>query len=96
MHKTLYSREHKVLLQLLTQSRLEAALTQVELAKRLKEDQTWVSKVERGIRRLDLVELAFWCSAMNLPLSTFVRRYEDMLGASLNHSQHSEKPTPDR
>lgn len=80
MQKTLYSRGHKLLLSQLIESRKSAGLTQVELAKKLREDQSFVSKVERGIRRLDLVELALWCSALGLPLSVFVERYEESLG----------------
>lgn len=80
MHKTLYSGRNKIFLRLLVQSRIDAGLTQVELAQRLEEDQTWISKVERGIRRLDLVELTLWCGAIDLPLSTFVSRYEELLG----------------
>lgn len=79
MHKTIYSGRNKVFLKLLMQSRLDAGLTQVQLAKLLEEDQTWVSKVERGVRRLDLVELTLWCNALDLPLSTFVMRYEELL-----------------
>lgn len=83
MQKTLYSKENQILRQLLTQAREDAGLTQVELGKMLDEDQTWVSKVERGIRRLDLIELSLWCEAVDLTLSTFVQRYEQLLERSL-------------
>jgi transcriptional regulator with XRE-family HTH domain len=87
MHKSLYSRGNKVLLQLLAESRAQVGMTQIELAKKLKQDQSWVSKVERGIRRLDLVELALWCKALGIPLSQFVARYEDRLGLALEQAQ---------
>ena len=76
MYKTLYSRGNQAFLELLIQSRLEAQLTQTELALRLQEDQSWVSKVERGVRRLDFVELSLWCGAIGMPLLEFVHRYE--------------------
>lgn len=76
-----------MLLQLLAESRAQAGVTQVDLAKKLKEDQSWVSKVERGIRRLDLVELALWCQALGIPLSQFVAHYEDRLGMALEQAQ---------
>jgi transcriptional regulator with XRE-family HTH domain len=41
----------------LKQARVEAALTQVEVAKRLKRPQSFVSKIESGERRVDVVEL---------------------------------------
>ncbi|WP_313570114.1 helix-turn-helix domain-containing protein [Comamonas terrigena] len=80
MQKSLYSKENDLLLQLLVQVRVEAGVTQVELATRLDEVQPWISRVERGVRRLDLVELLFWCDALGMPLSTFVQRYEQLLG----------------
>ncbi|KGG92566.1 MULTISPECIES: helix-turn-helix domain-containing protein [Comamonas] len=76
MYKTLYSRGNQAFLELLIQSRLEAQLTQAELALRLQEDQSWVSKVERGVRRLDFVELSLWCKAIEMPVHEFVHRYE--------------------
>ena len=41
---------------LLVKAREEAGLTQVELGKRLRRPQTFVSKIERGLRRVDLLE----------------------------------------
>ncbi|WP_312594438.1 helix-turn-helix domain-containing protein [Comamonas terrigena] len=80
MQKSLYSKENDLLLQLLVKVRVEAGVTQVELAARLDEVQPWISRVERGVRRLDLVELMLWCDALGIPLSTFIRRYEQLLG----------------
>lgn len=82
MKKSLYSKDNDVLLSLLVKVRIEAGVTQVELAQRLDEVQPWISRVERGVRRLDLVELMLWCDALNLPLSTFIHRYEQLLGRS--------------
>ena len=46
----------RALLAALREARLEAGLTQAELAARLGRPQSFVSKVEAGERRLDLVE----------------------------------------
>lgn len=51
-------------------------MSQVELAARLKETQSEISKFERGERRLDLVQLGWWCKALGYSLSDFVKRYE--------------------
>jgi transcriptional regulator with XRE-family HTH domain len=56
--------------------RLEKGLTQSELATRLEVTQSRVSKVEQGERRLDLVELQEWCSALGISLVSFVRRFQ--------------------
>lgn len=82
MHKSLYTRGNRTFLQLLAEIRAGSGLTQKELARRLKEDQSWVSKVERGVRRLDLVELTLWCRALGIPLAQFVLEYERRLGIS--------------
>jgi transcriptional regulator with XRE-family HTH domain len=54
--KSIYSAEYKLLLELLIRARKEAGTTQQELAKQLKRPQSFVSKVERGERRLDVIE----------------------------------------
>lgn len=61
---------------LLKEMRVEAGLSQVELARRLKSDQSFVSRFERGERRLDLIELTEICSACGMSLGQFVRAFE--------------------
>lgn len=51
-------------------------LTQEDVADRLGSTQSFVSKCERGERRLDLVEVQSWCLAIGVPLSDFVARFE--------------------
>jgi transcriptional regulator with XRE-family HTH domain len=60
---------------LLREMRLEAGLNQVELAERLGADQSFVSRYERGERRLDLVELDEICTACGIRVENLVRRY---------------------
>jgi transcriptional regulator with XRE-family HTH domain len=60
---------------LLREIREEAGLNQVKLAERLKRDQSFVSRYERGERRLDLVELADISKACGIELNIFVRRF---------------------
>lgn len=55
--------------------RVEAGLKQTELAERLKCDQSFVSRYERGERRLDLIELDQIASACGVDLVDLVRRY---------------------
>jgi transcriptional regulator with XRE-family HTH domain len=55
--KSIYSAEYQRLCTLLRELRLEAGLTQVQVAERLDEPQSFVSKYEAGERRLDVVEL---------------------------------------
>ena len=55
--KTIYSKEYKAVLRKLKKARKKSRLTQVEIAKRLGKPQSFVSKVENGERRLDIIEL---------------------------------------
>ncbi len=52
-------------------------MTQSELARRLEKPQSYVSKYETGIRRLDLVELEQIARALGLTLCELVRRFEE-------------------
>jgi transcriptional regulator with XRE-family HTH domain len=63
------------LTKLLRQIRLDADLTQAELARRLGQTQSYVSKYESGEQRLDLIELETICSAVGMPLTEFIERY---------------------
>ncbi|MGA3201511.1 MAG: helix-turn-helix transcriptional regulator [Bryobacteraceae bacterium] len=57
-----------------------AGPTQVQLAKRLSETQTFVSKCERGERRIDVMELRMFCQAFGLSLKQFVSSLEKAIG----------------
>ena len=70
-------RDRKVFLRLLRRIRIEAKLTQAELAKRIGVTQARISKYEQGERRIDILELKTICDAVRLPLSEFARRFED-------------------
>ena len=55
--KTIYSKEYKAVLRKLKKARKKSRLTQVEIARRLGKPQSFVSKIENGERRLDIIEL---------------------------------------
>lgn len=79
MEKSIYTAQQERLLTLLRQVRRDAGLRQTELAERLGEHQSFVSKYEIGERRLDLIELRTICEAIGIPLEEFVRRWEESL-----------------
>lgn len=76
MDKTIFTDEYAAVLRLLRQAREQASLTQAALAAEVGETQTFVSKVERGERRLDVIELRTFCRAMGMTLLAFVGRLE--------------------
>jgi len=57
MSKSIYSREYKNTIEKLKKARLEIGLKQEEVAKKLKKPQSYISKIERGERRIDVAEL---------------------------------------
>jgi transcriptional regulator with XRE-family HTH domain len=59
---------------LLTDERKKTGLTQRELATRLERPQSFVSKYERGERRLDVVEFAGVARALGIDPLRFLRR----------------------
>ena len=79
MEKSIYTHEYKAMLRLLRETREQAGLTQVELAQKLEQTQSYVSKIELGDRRLDLVQLRTILVALGLNLGDFVARFERAL-----------------
>jgi transcriptional regulator with XRE-family HTH domain len=75
MGKSIYSVPQERLQKLLRQIRVDAELSQTELASRLRKPQSFVSKYESGERRLDLVELQEICNAVGIDLARFVKRF---------------------
>lgn len=82
MEKTIYTNEYAIVLELLREIREEAGVTQVELADLLGQSQSFVSKVERGDRRLDIVQLRTICWTLGTSLPDFVDRMERRVSGS--------------
>ena len=76
MEKSTFTREYQVLCSLLRETREQAGLTQIDLAHRLGETQSFISKCERGERRLDVVQLRVFCAAMQVKLPAFIAEWE--------------------
>jgi len=74
MGKTIYLPEYKFVLSKLKQARLEAGLTQEEVAAKLKKPQSYISKVENGERRLDVVELKLFADLYKRKVDYFISK----------------------
>lgn len=64
MPQSTHHQHYQAFLGLLRNLREESGMTQAALADKISNTQTFVSKVERGERRLDVVEFAEWCEAL--------------------------------
>lgn len=82
MPKTIYRPEHQALLNLLKKYRSEAGLTQVQCSKALNRPQSFMSDVESGTRRLDIVQLRDLCKVLGISLSELVQDLEKAISAS--------------
>lgn len=76
MDKSIHSAEYRRLCALLRQLREEAGLTQAQVAERLDEPQSFVSKYEAGERRLDVIELRQVTEALGVPLRDLLEQLE--------------------
>ena len=72
MSKT-YSQKNKKLLGRLRFARLEAGLTQVEASKRLKKPQSYLSKIERGERKIEAIELGDFAKIYKKDIKYFIK-----------------------
>lgn len=68
---------YKALLQALIQARKDAGITQVELAARIGQRQTFVSKFETEERRLDVAEYIAIARAIGVEPYDMVRKAEE-------------------
>lgn len=76
VEKSIYSSEYQQLCRLLRELRVEAGLTQKQVADRLQEAQSFVSKYESGERRLDVIELRHVAKALGVPTGTLLSRLD--------------------
>lgn len=77
--KTLNKKEYKVFLEQLYRLRLSSGLRQSDLAYKLKAPQSFISKIESGERRIDLIELREICIALGSNLKDFINEFEKAL-----------------
>lgn len=58
MPKSIHSSEYKTVIKKLREAREAAGFTQTEAAEKLGKPQSYISKIERGERRIDIIELS--------------------------------------
>lgn len=66
MPKSVFSDAYATMLAVLVAARRDAGVSQVELAQRLGRTQSFISQIERGVRRLDIIEFYAVAQAMKI------------------------------
>lgn len=66
MMRSIHNHEYRLLLDFMQQVREALGITQVMLAQRLRTTQSYVSKCERGERRMDVIEYVRYCDALGV------------------------------
>ncbi|BCN39207.1 hypothetical protein ALDI51_25260 [Alicycliphilus denitrificans] len=77
MSRSTHNTDYQLLLSILKTARKRVGVSQVELAERLGNTQTFVSKCERGERRIDAVELVEFAEALGVPPQELLSEYLD-------------------
>jgi transcriptional regulator with XRE-family HTH domain len=73
MAKSIYTSEYQKVLKKLKEARNESGFTQVEISQKLKKPQSYISKIERGERRIDVAELSILAKLYKKSLDYFVK-----------------------
>lgn len=83
MPKSQFSEGYKAFLTVLIAARKEAGLTQTEVAERIGKKQAYISIIETGVRRLDLIEFCVLAKAMGYDPNTLFARINAALPGEL-------------
>lgn len=69
----IYTKEHEYLVEQLKKAREDAGLSQKEVADKLGVTQSYVSKVEAGQRRVDIVQLKKYAKIFKKRINYFIK-----------------------
>jgi len=72
MSKSIYSKDYKEIINRLKQARIDVGFSQQAVADKLSKQQSYVSKIESGERRLDVAEMKKLAQIYKKPSSYFL------------------------
>ena len=73
MPRAIYTKDHNLIVERLKKARLESGLGQIEVAKKLGKTQSYLSKIESGQRRFDVLQLKEFAKLYKRPLDFFIK-----------------------
>ncbi len=81
MPSSLHSHQYNIFRALLIAARHESGLTQTQIAEQLNKPQSFISKYERGERRLDFAEFIELAGILGIDIALFVDAYQSALAS---------------
>lgn len=72
MSKSVYSKDYRDIIGRLKTVRVEAGLSQQSVAEKLGKPQSYISKIESGERRLDVIEIKKFAAIYKKPTDYFL------------------------
>lgn len=79
MPSSLHSHHYQIFRSLLVAAREKSGLTQVQIAEKFGKPQSFISKYERGERRLDFTEFIELADMLEIDIADFVSRYQSAI-----------------
>lgn len=73
MKKSIYSNDYKFLIKQLKKARIEAGFNQKEVANKLNRTQSYISKIESGQLRVDVIQLKELAELYKKSLDCFLK-----------------------
>ena len=85
MPKAIYRSEYDVFLTLLKRRRINSGLTQVQCSTSLGRPQSFMSDVERGVRRLDIIQIYDLCGVLGCDVVELIKEFADEVRKRKEH-----------
>ena len=73
MNNNLYTKEHKKIIEKLKKARHDVGLDQFETTKKLGKSQSYLSKIESGQRKIDVIQLKKFAKIYNKDINYFLK-----------------------
>jgi len=73
MIKSIHTKEYAYFVEKLRKARLEAGITQTQVAKKIGRPQSHISNIESGQQRVDIIELKRFAKLYRKDLSYFIK-----------------------
>jgi transcriptional regulator with XRE-family HTH domain len=81
------------MLAMLREARESRGISQRALSGKVQRDHTHIVKIEKGVRRIDLIELIDICEALDLNVVEFVSSLMDSLSKGASYSAKAKVPS---